>query len=354
MDMKEISDLPMVTIIVPCRNEEEFIGQCLDSILDNDYPAEKLEILVVDGMSEDRTRSIVRGYTEEGRNVKLLDNVRGIIPSAMNTGILRSKGSIIMKVDAHSAYPKEYIARCVTNLITSGAGNVGGVVKAIPRSDTVIGRAIVHSLSSRFGIGNSAFRIGSKEARFSDTAYSGCYQKKIFHEIGLYDENIERSEDVSINSRILGSGRKILLLPDLVITYSARSTMKDFLKHNYDNGYWVTYPLKFGLRLFSTRHLVPLFFVVGLLLAIVTVSMPSFHGGLKSILLGGFGFIFGTYIFLGLLFSAQVAFREREPTMVLIMPLIYASLHLSYGAGSLYGLAEVLFHGSGTRKIEAA
>ena len=141
---------PQVSVVVPCRNEEQFIAGCLDSILASDFPKDRLEVLVVDGVSEDGTRRIVNGYAEKHPFIRLLTNPKKTIPGAMNIGIDGSRGGIIMKMDAHTIYAPDYISQCVRFLEEYGADNVGGVVRTLPRTQTLVGRAIALALSNRW------------------------------------------------------------------------------------------------------------------------------------------------------------------------------------------------------------
>lgn len=291
--------LPFVSIIIPCRNEEKFIGKCLDSIIAQDYPKDRLEVLVVDGMSEDGTREIVERYTDMSlrarslachceqseaisardklRNLgiatslpalamtlKLLDNPKKVTPCALNIGIKNAKGEIILWMSAHSRYEKDYISKCVKYLKEYDADNVGGVMITLPRDNAFIGKAIATVLSNPFGVGNSIFRTGAKEPKWVDTVFGGCYKKEVFDKIGLFNESLVRSQDMEFNLRLKKTGGKILLAPDIVSYYYPKSNLKDFFIHNFEDGSWVTYPLKFGIKAFSWRHLIPLFFILGL------------------------------------------------------------------------------------------
>ena len=273
--------LPFVSIIIPCRNEEKFIGKCLDSIIAQDYlnphplPGDALpqvgreegrgsiEVLVVDG-SEDETRDIIRRYTQEHSFIRLLNNPKKVTPCALNIGIKNAKGEIILWMSAHSRYEKDYISKCVKYLKEYDADNVGGVMITLPRDNAFIGKAIATVLSHPFGVGNSVFRTGAKEPKWVDTVFGGCYKKEVFDKIGLFNESLVRSQDMEFNLRLKKTGGKILLAPDIVSYYYPKSNLKDFFIHNFEDGSWVTYPLKFGIKAFSWRHLIPLFFILGL------------------------------------------------------------------------------------------
>src|SRR6266581_598173 len=188
--------LPFVTVLVPCRNEEKNIERCLESILANNYPAERMEILVLDGMSEDRTREIVTDYARRFPCIRLVDNPARHIPVAMNIGIRVARGERILKMDAHSTYQREYISRCVLYQDKYGAENSGGVWKMVPGADTATAKAIALGLGSRFGSGNANVKVGVAKPTWSDSTAFGCFRRDLFERIGMYDEMLLSSSDL--------------------------------------------------------------------------------------------------------------------------------------------------------------
>lgn len=326
-----------VSIIIPCRNEEKYIEKCLESVVNSDYNKDQIEVLVVDGMSEDKTREVIHRYCRNYSFVRFFENPGKTIPLAMNIGIRNSSGDIIMKIDSHSIYTTDYISKCVRFLREYDADNVGGVLTTFPREDTKLGWAIVKAITSPFGVGNSRFRIGDKEPVWADTAYSGCYRRDVFDRVGLYDENIARSEDLAINSRLRKRGGKILLVPEIVTSYYARSDYFGFVRHNFDNGYWITYPLVFGQFLFSWRHIVPLFFVVFMIVA-ACMTLFAGSGMLRFVPIVA---VCVPYAVANIYFSGMTAWVNRDFKLLFLMPVIFATLHIVYGFGSLWGLSKV-------------
>lgn len=328
--------LPLVSIIIPCRNEEKFISKCLDSILSQDYPKEKMEILVVDGMSEDRTKEIVEGYLKRYSFIRLLENPKKITPAAMNIGIKNSKGEIIIKMDAHTLYEKDYISKCVKYLEKSGADNVGGVLKTLPSKNTLFVKAIAYCLSHPFGAGTSYFRIGSKTPKWVDTVAFGCYRKEIFEKIGLFNEEMAKTEDFELNWRLRKASGKILLVPDIVAYYYPSSeNLKGFFWHNFIDGIWATYPLKFGFFLSSWRHFMPLLFVLSLIgLVILSFFSKFFFPLLLSIIF--------LYFLISIFFSFRITKREKDIKFLFALPIVFANRHLGYGLGSVWGLIKIL------------
>jgi glycosyltransferase involved in cell wall biosynthesis len=326
-----MSDLPFVSIIIPCRNEEKFIGKCLDSIVINDYPKDKLEVLVVDGMSEDGTRAIVEVYAQRYSFIRIVDNPKKIIPCAMNTGVGRAQGEILMKADAHSTYPESYIAGCVRFLREYQADNVGGVWKIFPGGNTTFAKAIALALAHPFASGNAYIKVGLKEPRWADTAAFGCYRKEVFERIGLFNENLAGSSDLDFNKRLKAAGGKILLVPEIEINYYADPDLKAFWRHNFSDGVWATYVLKFRSKAFSWRHWVPLAFVSSLIGSAAVGAV--FPRALWLCLAVG-----GVYGLVNVGVSTAIAVRERDVRYLWALPIVFATRHLAHGLGALWGL----------------
>ena len=330
--------LPFVTVVVPCRNEKKHIARCLESILANDYPKERMEILVLDGMSEDGTREIVAGYSERYRMIRLVDNPKKHIPVAMNIGIREARGERILKMDAHSTYPAEYISKCVEYQDLYGAENAGGVWKMVPGADTATARAIVLGLGSRFGSGNANVKVGVDKPTWSDTTAFGCFKKELFDRIGMYDEKLLSSSDLDLNQRIQAAGGRILVVPDVVISYMADGDLRAFRRHVFADGVWVSYVMKFGKRAWSWRHWVPAAFVLSLLGA---AGLSAVSRGFLWLGLG----IAGVYAGVSLAESLRIAVREREARYAVLLPIVFAVRHIVHGMGTLFGLVLVILPG---------
>jgi len=337
-ELEPTEALPFVTVVVPCRNEEKHIRRCLESILANDYPKERMEILVLDGMSEDKTREIVAGYADRFPCIRLVDNPQKHIPVAMNIGIGEARGERILKMDAHSTYQAEYISRCVHYQDAYGAENAGGVWKMVPGADTATARAIVLGLGHRFGSGNANVKVGVEKPTWSDTAAFGCFKKELFERIGMYDEKLLSSSDLDLNQRIQAAGGRILVVPDVVISYMADANLRALRRHVFADGVWVSYVLKFGKRAFSWRHWVPAVFVLGLAGALALGAVNRWF------LWVGLG-VAGVYATVSLVVSLQIAARERDPRYAVLLPMVFAVRHFVHGIGTLFGMALVVLPG---------
>lgn len=330
------NNLPLVSIIIPCRNEEKFIGKCLDSILGQDYPKDNMEVLVTDGISQDGTRKIIEDYARKYSSIRTLDNQNKFTPFGLNMGIKAAKGEIIVRMDAHAGYEKDYVSKCVDGLIKYGADNVGGVIKTLPKEKTLISEAIAICLSSFFGAGGSWFRTGSDKLREVDTVFGGCYKREVFDKIGLFNEKLRRSQDLELNLRLKKSGGKILLIPDIVAYYYPQPNLEGFFKHNFEDGIWAILPLKIAKMPFNLRHYIPLFFVLSFFLTLV-LGLYFFPFRIL------FNFIFGVYLILNLAFSLEIALKKGFKYFF-VMPIVFIYRHFGYGLGSAWGLFKILFN----------
>lgn len=334
-----MTDMPLVSIIVLCRNEEKFISSCLDSIIANNYPKDKLEVLVVDGMSEDGTRVLVERYEKKYPFIKMINNFKKLIPFACNEGIKNSNGDPVMIMSAHAMYEKDYIRKCVDASQKYNADNVVGTWKILPRGNNLSEKAIVLALSSSFGVGNAKYRTVSnkkKDVEYVDTGAYGCFKKSVFKNVGLFNENLSRGEDMEFNLRLKKAGGKIILVPDAVVYYYARTDFSSFCKHNLRNGAWAIIPFKYSSTLpVSIRHLVPLAFISSLIISgVLSLFLQIF--------IWPFLFIICSYFLCNIYFSTVIAAKKKSIKYFFMMPIVYGSLHITYGLGSLWGLLKTI------------
>jgi glycosyltransferase involved in cell wall biosynthesis len=321
---------PLVSVVLPCRNEERFIGACLDSILATAYPLDRLEILVVDGMSEDGTRAIVERYAGRHPAIRVLENRRRITPAALNTAIGAAVGEIIVRMDAHVVYPREYLPRLVEALQASDADNVGGIIVTLPADGTTVARAIALALSHPFGVGNAYFRIGVGEPRWVDSVPFGCFRREVFDRVGLFDEDLVRNQDDEFNLRLIKHGGRILLLPDVVSYYFARRSLSDVGRMYYQYGYFKPLVAKKVDGVMTLRQIVPGLFLLSL--AIATALAPWFPAAQLAA-----AAIAGTYA-AAVLGCAAGAVRRCGWRCALALVAVFPTVHFSYGFGSVRGV----------------
>ncbi len=321
------ADRPVVSVVIPCRNEERYIGNCLDSILAGTYPRDRLEVLVVDGMSEDHTREVVAHYAARHHSVRMLDNPKRITPGALNIGVRESRGDVVMFMGAHATYSPTYISGIVTALLETGADNVGGLLVTLPADDTLLARAIAHAMSHPFGVGNSHFRIGTAERRWVDTVGFSSYRRDVFEQIGTFDEELVRNQDGEFNARLVKHGGRILLVPDVVAYYYARGTLRQVARMFFQYGYFKPLVAKKVGRVMTVRQLVPALFLLSLL-GTGTLSVWLAPAG---ILCAG---IAGSYA-AAVLACAAHAVRRLGVKGAAALTAVFPTMHLSYGFGFL-------------------
>ena len=325
--------MKFISIIIPIRNEEKYIATCLDSVLSSDYPHKNLEILLVDGISSDGTRNIIKKYQEKYDFIELIDNEKKIAPVAMNLGIRSAKGEYIIRLDAHASYPVDYFSELIAWSEKLDAQNVGGVVITDVKNKNKKSNSIKAVLSHKLGVGDSNFRTGTKELKEVDTVPFGCYKKKIFEKYGYYDERLVRNQDIELNKRIINGGGKIYLIPNIKCTYFARETFISLAKNNYSNGFWnmlTTYYTNTFSSL-SLRHFIPLIFVLSLFLPLI-LSMVY-----PKILWVAFLSLV-SYLSLVIIISIKLKNSSNSIYHLIVSFLV---LHFSYGSGSLVGLFSV-------------
>ncbi|HZI22531.1 MAG TPA: glycosyltransferase family 2 protein [Gemmatimonadales bacterium] len=323
--------VPSVSVIVPCRNEERYIARCLESIFATDHPRDRFEVLVVDGHSEDRTRAIVAEFVSRYPMLRVLDNPERIQPVALNIGIRAATGDILVRMDAHAFYPKNYITDLAAALQQSGADNVGGVLVTDPATETPVGKAIALALSHPFGVGNAYFRIGSQQARWVDHVAFFCCRRETFERIGMFDEK-QRDEDSEFNARIIGSGGRVLLVPSVVAHYYARSTLPQVARMFYHYGYSKPLVVRKLGRVMTARQLVPPAFL--LVLAGSAVLAPWLRPAALVLAVTA-----GAYL-VSVLASAIGAARKAGFRTTAALALVFPIVHGCYGFGFLRSLFD--------------
>ncbi len=337
-----------LSVVIPCRNERRFIAICLDSILENDCPKDALEILVVDGMSDDGTREVVASYSRRHDFIRLIDNPRRIIPCALNIGIAAARGEIVMRMDAHATYSREYISRCADALERYGADEVGGVKQFLSPDNSLMARAVTMAMSHPFGSGTGITgikRVSPAEPEWVDSVPLFCCRKDTLLRAGPINELLTRTQDMEFNNRLRKSGAKILRVPGVVTSYYTRSDFRLFVKHNFDDGVWLVIPFAYSeVTPVSARHLIPLAFVLTIIgSGLLGIAWPPARLLFASVLIA--------YAAASLVASIIVAVRNSDPRYAAVMPLMFAGIHFGYGLGSLWGLMRLAVMPVAWRKL---
>lgn len=320
--------IPSVSIVIPCRNEERYIARCLDSLLASTYPLDRLEIFVVDGMSDDATCSILDHYCTAHPFIHKLDNPDKTTPQALNIGIKASDSDYVIILSAHADYPADYGEKLVTEAQRLNAACTGPLLQTKTLNHHKTAQAIIHVLSDRLGVG-STFRTGADTVMEVDTVAFGCYRADALKQFGLFDERLIRNQDIELNKRIVRGGGKIYLIPDVVCTYYARDNFADFARNNYQNGFWniLTPYYTETFHSLSLRHFIPLLFVSALMFSALVGIFFS-----PILVLGAA--LFSLYFSLIALRSFQI---KKETTWVHQIT-AFLVLHFSYGFGGIGGI----------------
>lgn len=323
---------PFVTVIMPIHNEEDFIQRSLGAVLVQDYPSDRMEVLVVDGMSTDRTYEIIRKLIAEPRRfaVRLLENKGRIVPTGMNLAVRQAKGDVIIRVDGHTVIASDYVRQCVLALRRTGADSVGGRMTGIGVS--TFGHAVALATSSPFGVGGARFHYSDLE-EWTDTAYMGAWHRSVFERIGLFDERLVRNQDDEFSYRLRAAGGRILLSPQIKSEYTVRSTPWRLLKQYFQYGFWKVLVLQKHTFQMRPRQFVPPAFVLGLGL--------SLGSGLLGWSWWPLALVLGSYLLANLCASLLTAGWQGLRYLPLL-PWTYAILHLGYGTGFLLGLARFI------------
>jgi len=316
-----------VSVVIPCRNEENYIGKCLESFIKQTYPKELLKIIVADGMSTDNTRNIIKDMQRQHDNIILLDNKGLSAPKGMNLGIRHTDSDIVIIFGAHSYADKDFVLENVKVLEREEVGCAGGLITTI--NDTIKGAAIAEAMSCPFGVGNALFRYAEKEA-YVDTVAFGAYRRSLLEKIGLFDEELVRNQDDELNFRVEKSGSKILLSPKIKSTYYGRGDFRRLWKQYYQYGFWKVRVIQKHKRPASIRHLIPLAFVLYLAGGGILSIFSSFIRNIYFIILG-------LYILLDLFFSLKISLTKSIKYLFYLI-ISFPILHISYGLGFILGL----------------
>lgn len=327
--------MPLISVVIPCRNESRSIEACLASILANDLPAEvELEVLVVDGCSDDNTCAIVSEICASDVRIKLLSNPDRHAASAMNIGVEAARGDWIVRMDAHSAYPKDYLRLCIETQQRTHADNVGGLVDTVCQTDTWQARLVQAITTHRFGVGDSGFRTGQVEGP-ADTVPFGCFPRSTFHRFGRFDERLVRAQDYEFNRRIIAHGGVVWLNPAIRVAYQQQARLGAFLAKQvlleapYNAYLWFCAPYAF-----TPRHAITGIFVLGLAAGLLLA--PA-----STLLSVSFQAVMALYALLAAWAGLTQARRYRRLTHIVAVPLAIFAYHVLHGIGVLSGLLRL-------------
>jgi len=328
----------MITVAITSYNEEKFIERAVRSALAFARPeGEEVEFFVVDGMSDDKTRSIVQSIQKEFPELQLIDNPDRYQVHGINLAIDKAKGEYIAWLGAHAVYPVDYLDVLYQTSLRTNAENVGGVLNTQPGSSSYSGHLVQAISTHKFGVGDSGFRVGQRKEEYTDTVPFGFYKLSVFQDIGKFDERLIRCQDYELNKRILKQGGKILVNPDVKVIYYNQPSLGKFIKKQVlIQGPYNPYAWYIAPHAFNIRHAISAVFTGSL---IVGIPLSIFFGWARIVLFT----VMGLYFLLALFSSIQQAIRYKKPADILILPFGFLVFHLSHGLGVLLGALKLLF-----------
>jgi len=329
-------------VVIPCRNEEEFISKCLDSIVKCDFPKDELLVFVCDGMSDDNPVAIINDYATRYSWINLLCNEKRTTPFALNLGIKSSNSKYVTILGAHAEVGVDYFSKCVEDFSKNHhIGCTGGLLENV--YDDEVSAAIGFAQSHPFGVGNAHFRTGTK-AGYVDTVAFGTYRRQVFLEIGYFDEELVRNQDDEFNFRLLKSGFKIWLNTTAHAKYFVRGSINKLWRQYFQYGYWKVFVNRKHRTVTTLRQLIPSIFVLNTILFIVLSIAQS---SLALICFYALGIYLLLSFLLGIIFTYKLSkgnFKEIKRNFFapyLVMASFF-TLHFSYGIGYLKGLWQFL------------
>lgn len=323
---------PFVTVVMPVRNEAALIRRSLDAVLAQDYPRDRIEILVVDGQSIDETVSIVQAVAARDARVRMLPNPGRIQARALNIGLDAARGAVIVRVDGHTIVAPDYVRQCVSLLRMTGASNVGGPQRCV--GVTAWGRAIAAAYRSPFGV-PSRFRV-SRRAGYVDTVYMGAWPREVFERVGRFDETLDVNEDYEHNYHIRRAGGRIYLSPDIRSDYYGRQTPGALWGQFFRYGRGKVQVLFRHPASARPRHLVAPAWVAAV---VVGAILASFHRRFTR--------LWGALVLSYAVASAAASIRAAESNrreLLPRLPVVFACMHVGWGAGFWCGVFRFMFH----------
>lgn len=315
---------PGVSVVMPVRDEADHLGEAVGSVLAQDYPG-ALQVVLAVAPSRDDTARVARELAECDPRVAVVDNPTGRTPDGLNLAMTLVRHDIVARVDGHGALPPHYLDTAVATLLRTGAANVGGV--ALPRGRTTMQRAIAVAMGSPLGMGGARFRVGGREGE-AETVFPGVFRRTWIERVGGFDPGYDRAQDWELNLRIRQAGGVIWFTPDLQVTYLPRSSLSALARQFFATGQWRRRLASRHQGALGPRYLAPPATLV--LVVLGAVGWPWWRplGALPT------GYVVAVAV------GGAVISRGRPVSVRLRAPAALATMHLSWGAGFLWGLPE--------------
>jgi succinoglycan biosynthesis protein ExoA len=330
----QTSTQPLVSIVLPCRNEAGHIEACLQTILAQDPPEGGMEIIAADGMSTDGTREYLEQLAGVHPQLRVLNNPGRIVSTGLNAAIRAARGEVIVRMDAHTRYAADYVKQCLAVMEETGADNVGGPMQT--RADTFLEKAISAVFHSALAVGGARSHQPDNEG-FVDTVIYGCWKKSVFDRVGLFDEELVRNQDDEHNLRLVRSGGRIYQSPRIRSWYHVRGSLTALFRQYMQYGYWKVLVIRKHQAPASIRHVVPGAFVGSLcILAVLGMFWTPVFWAVAGLTL--------SYALAALVLSLIIAARTNW-TLLPALPGVVWCFHFGYGYGFLRGIFDfVVLH----------
>lgn len=325
-----------VSFCVIAYNEEKTMPSLFEDIRNQDYPHEQMEIVLVNAMSSDRTRQLMETFAQENNGfirVLVVDNPKRIQAAGWNIAIREAQGDVIMRIDAHTMIPYDFVTKNV-NCIEGGEYISGGPRPNIAEDDTPWKHTLLLAEKSMFGSSIASYRRGHHRT-YVKSVFHGAYRKEVFENVGLFDERLGRTEDNEMHYRITQAGYKICYTPTIISYQNIRSSWRGMIKQKFGNGYWVGLTTGICRQCFSLYHFVPLCFVLAVFVTLILAIMNITSLALIILLT--------VYMLINCIMSVASVIKEKKHWQYIMLPFIFLSLHLSYGIGTVVGLIKMPF-----------
>ncbi len=327
----------LVSFVIVAYNAEKFLNNSLECIKKQDYNHKSIEVILVDSNSSDNTKNIMNDFKKKQENnfhrIEVLDNPKRTLPCGWNVALKEVTGEVVLRVDAHTFFDDNFITNNV-QAIEEGENIVGGKCISVTQQDNWKEKLLLIAEESIFGCGIADFRRKEEKEYVSTLAFA-MYRKKVFDDVGPYNENLARTEDNEMHYRMKQKGYKFLLSPNIKSYRYARSDLKGMIKQKYGNGKWIGITLKYCPKCFSIYHFVPFLFVLGIIFSAImaAIGLPIF----AYLLAGAYGLFNIANIIL-------ITIKNKFSITYLLLPFIFFMLHFSYGFGTIVGILKILFN----------
>lgn len=333
-----------ISFCVIAYNEENTIKSLFKDIKNQDYPHHKMEIVLVNSMSTDSTKEVMEEFADETKGflrIIVVDNPKRNQASGWNVAIREAQGDVIIRIDAHTMIPSNFVSKSVACL-ERGENITGGPRPNIAEEDTPWKHTLMLAEDSLFGSSIAPYRKGHHRT-YVKSVFHGAYRREVFEKAGLFNEALGRTEDNEMHYRIRQAGYKICYDPQIISYQHTRNTWKKMIKQKYGNGYWIGLTLGICPRCFSLYHFIPFCFVLALLAGIILLILGT---PVMLIIVGG------AYLLVNIFMSVIACIRQKKYLHYFMLPLIFVSLHMAYGVGTLVGLIRMPFWKRKIKELE--